>query len=120
MQRFVQAIAKTIGIHEDIENSDDYGEDYSNVENKLLSSSEEQYENYFNYYNEYSRENVKHNHRNKRNTIMSSNEKEEDMTSEKWSSGNLRDFKIFVRNNGEEEFCLYLRNKRSLEKGNSK
>ena len=29
---------------------------------------------------------------------MSSIEKEKDMTAEKWSSGNLRDFKKFVRN----------------------
>ena len=75
MQRFVQAIAKTIGINEDIENSDDYGEDYLNGENKLLSSSEEQYENYFNYFNEYSHENVKNNDRNAPNAISSSNAK---------------------------------------------
>ena len=119
MQRFVQAIAKTIGIHEDIENSDDYGEDYLNVENKLLSKSEEQYENYFNYFNEYSHENVKNNDRNAPNAILSSNAKKKDMFPGEWSSGNMRDFKNFVRNNGEEEFCLYLRNKRALDKGNS-
>ena len=120
MQRFVQAIAKTIGIHDDIENSDDYGEDYSNVKNKVLSNSEEQYENYFNYFNEYSQENVEHSHRHEPNAIMSSIAIKKDITTEKWSSGSLKDFKNFIRNNGEEEFCLYLRNKRALGKGSPK